>query len=201
MSAQSINHSDNSMARPRSEDKRNAILSAAMNVIAEQGESAPTSRIAKLAGVAEGTLFTYFSTKDELLNHLYLHLKAELRDAIVKDYPWAESLKNQSHHAWVAYVDWGFREKKKRKVLSQLSTSDRISAHCKEQGMQTFADIGATIHDGIAKGLLRNYPIVFLLAILGSLADITIDFMTREPDQAEQYCNSGYEAFWNAIST
>ena len=188
------------MARPRSEDKRNAILTAAMNIIAEQGESAPTARIAKLAGVAEGTLFTYFSTKDELLNYLYLHLKTELREAIMKNYPWAESLKNQSRHSWQAYVDWGFSERKKRKVLSQLATSDRISTHCKELGLQTFADIGATIHDSIGKGLLRNYPPMFLLAMMGSLADISIDFMTREPDQAERYCEAGFEAFWNAIS-
>jgi AcrR family transcriptional regulator len=51
------------MARPRSEDKRNAILEAATEVVAEQGVSAPTARIAKRAGVAEGTLFTYFENK------------------------------------------------------------------------------------------------------------------------------------------
>ena len=55
------------MARPKSEDKRNAILAAATEVISEQGIGAPTSRIAKVAGVAEGTLFTYFESKDELL--------------------------------------------------------------------------------------------------------------------------------------
>jgi len=44
------------MARPKSEDKRNAILAAAIPVIAEQGVGAPTAKIAQLAGVAEGTL-------------------------------------------------------------------------------------------------------------------------------------------------
>jgi hypothetical protein len=44
------------MARPRSEDKRNAILNPATQVIAVDGVSAPTARIAKIAGVAEGTL-------------------------------------------------------------------------------------------------------------------------------------------------
>ena len=43
------------MARPRSEDKRNAILSAATQVIAAEGAS------------------------DELLNELYVQLKSELR--------------------------------------------------------------------------------------------------------------------------
>ena len=48
------------MARPKSEDKRNAILDAATRVFAESGLSAaPTSEISKQAGVAEGTLFTY----------------------------------------------------------------------------------------------------------------------------------------------
>src|SRR5579864_320739 len=75
------------MARPRSEDKRNAILAAAAQVIAEQGIGAPTARIARLAGVAEGTLFTYFDTKDELLNQLYLEIKAELREAMMATYP------------------------------------------------------------------------------------------------------------------
>jgi hypothetical protein len=40
------------MARPRSEDKRNAILDAAIQVIAVEGVSAPTAKIAKMAGVA-----------------------------------------------------------------------------------------------------------------------------------------------------
>jgi AcrR family transcriptional regulator len=45
------------MARPRSEDKRNAILEAATRVIVTQGLSAPTALIAEQAGVANGSLF------------------------------------------------------------------------------------------------------------------------------------------------
>lgn len=54
------------MARPRSEDKRQTILRAAIQLFAEEGLNAPTARIAKLAGVAEGTVFTYFTNKDGL---------------------------------------------------------------------------------------------------------------------------------------
>ena len=44
------------MARPLSEDKRTAILDAATEVVAMLGVSAQTAKIAKGAGVAEGTL-------------------------------------------------------------------------------------------------------------------------------------------------
>ena len=75
------------MARPLSEDKRTAILEAATEVVATLGLSAPTAKIAKGAGVAEGTLFTYFANKDELLNRLYLELKMDLRDAMMTGLP------------------------------------------------------------------------------------------------------------------
>ena len=51
------------MARPKDPEKHRAILDAAVEEIAETGLGAPTAKIAKRAGIAEGTLFTYFATK------------------------------------------------------------------------------------------------------------------------------------------
>jgi len=76
------------VARPKSEDKRNAILNTAIRLFAERGlTAAPTSEISKQAGVAEGTLFTYFKTKDDLINALYREIKLELADAMMSDFP------------------------------------------------------------------------------------------------------------------
>ena len=61
------------MAAPKSQDKRNAIMEAATRVIAAQGLGAPTMKIAE---EANGSLFTYFDSKTELFNPLYLELKA-----------------------------------------------------------------------------------------------------------------------------
>ena len=188
------------MARPRSEDKRNAILAAATQVIAEQGIGAPTARIAKLAGVAEGTLFTYFDTKDELLNQLYLEIKAELRDAMMAHYPKAASLQKRTRHVWETYVDWGVAHPQRRRAMAQLSVSDRISEHARAAGMLGFADVNMMIEENIAKGALRDHPPAFVAAIMGSLAETTMDFISRDPAQAERYRNAGFEAFWHAIA-
>jgi AcrR family transcriptional regulator len=73
-----------SVARPKSEDKRNAILDAATGVLPTVVlTAAPTSEISKLAGVAEGTLLTYFKTKDDLINALDREIKLELADAMI----------------------------------------------------------------------------------------------------------------------
>ncbi|MCT2736163.1 helix-turn-helix transcriptional regulator, partial [Salmonella enterica subsp. enterica serovar Heidelberg] len=57
------------MARPKSEDKKQALLEAATQAIAQSGIAASTAVIARNAGVAEGTLFRYFATKDELIGN------------------------------------------------------------------------------------------------------------------------------------
>ncbi|ETE51884.1 HTH-type transcriptional repressor Bm3R1 [Salmonella enterica subsp. enterica serovar Infantis str. 119944] len=64
------------MARPKSEDKKQALLEAATQAIAQSGIAASTAVIARNAGVAEGTLFRYFATKDELINHVVFAFKA-----------------------------------------------------------------------------------------------------------------------------
>ena len=51
------------MARPLSEEKREAILEAAAELVAQMGTGASTANIAKAAGVAEGTLFTISGRK------------------------------------------------------------------------------------------------------------------------------------------
>jgi AcrR family transcriptional regulator len=47
------------VARPKSEDKKQALLEAATAAFAQSGIAASTSAIARSAGVAEGTLFRY----------------------------------------------------------------------------------------------------------------------------------------------
>src|SRR5580700_2335073 len=107
------------MARPLSEDKRTAILDAATEAVAVLGVSAPTAKIAKGAGVAEGTLFTYFTNKDELLNRLYLELKMDLRDAVITGYPAGKGLLERCRHFWDRYIGWGAAHPLKRRAIRQ----------------------------------------------------------------------------------
>src|ERR1700737_5344054 len=120
------------MARPLSEEKRTAILEATAEVVAMLGVSAPTAKIAKDAGGAEGTLFTYFANKDELLNRLYLELKMDLRDAMMTSYPAGKSLIDRNRHVWDRYIGWGSAHPLKRRAMRQLVVSARITEESKK---------------------------------------------------------------------
>src|ERR1700722_10232339 len=145
------------MARPRSEDKRNAILDAATRLFAERGlTAAPTSEISKLAGVAEGTLFTYFQTKDDLVNALYRELKLELADAMMSDFPRKKSVGTRLRHVWDRYVNWGIANPKQRKVLAQLTVSEVLTKESRDAGSAPFVEFQAMIRDAFERRALRN---------------------------------------------
>src|ERR1700689_907423 len=93
------------MARPKSDEKRSSILEAATRVIFTHGLSAPTAMIAQEAGVANGSLFTYFETKADLFNQLYLELKAEMASAALEGLPVKAELRDQIFHIWVNWMD------------------------------------------------------------------------------------------------
>ena len=58
--------------RKRTDDKRERILRAAVKVFAKKGFYASrVSEIAKAAGVADGTIYLYFDSKDDLLESLF----------------------------------------------------------------------------------------------------------------------------------
>ena len=94
------------MPRPKSDEKRSTILEAATRVIVSQGLSAPTAGIAKEAGIANGSLVTYFETKTDLFNDLYLELKKEMPFAAAKNLPEGAELREQFFHLWQNWMNW-----------------------------------------------------------------------------------------------
>ena len=122
------------MARPKSEDKRNAILSAATHVFADRGLGAPTSAISQAAGVAEGTLFTYFPTKDELINALYCEIKLELADAMMSNFPRRAGIRSRFQHVWDRYVTWGVDNPEQQKVLQQMTVWSGLTEESTQAG-------------------------------------------------------------------
>ena len=65
--------------------------------------------IAKEAGIANGSLFTYFETKSELFNQLYLELKQEMASVAMKDFPAEAELREQFFHIWRNWGNWAVR--------------------------------------------------------------------------------------------
>ncbi len=188
------------MARPKSENKRDAILSAAMQVFAEHGLAAPTAAISRAAGVAEGTLFTYFQTKDELVNALYREIKLQLANALMSGFARKKDARSKLQHIWDSFINWGIANPDQRNVLAQLMVSGKLTEESKAVGAAPFAEIEVVARDAIARGVVRDLPMEFFTAIMEALAAATMELMAKNPAGAARYRKFGFEVLWNGIA-
>jgi AcrR family transcriptional regulator len=190
------------VARPKSENKRNAILDAATRLFAERGlAAAPTSEISRRADIAEGTLFTYFRTKDDLINSLYREIKLELADAMMSDFPRKKNVRTRLRHVWDRYVNWGIANPKQRKVLAQLQVSEVLTKESRDAGSAPFVEFQTMIRDAIDGRVFRNdLPVELISKSLAALVEATIDLTASNPSKANKYRDSGFQVFWAGIT-
>lgn len=189
-----------SMARPRSEEKQKAIFAAATHVIATHGMSAPTAMIAKEAGVSNGTLFAYFETKADLLNRLYVGLKAEMSTAALDGLPTEGDIRTQMFHMWSHLLRWATSCPEKRRTLAHLSVSDDITSGSRQNAIDEIADVIQLVERARENGPMRDAPLGFIAALMTSLLDATIDYMIQDPANSDKHCTAAFDAFWRMIA-
>jgi AcrR family transcriptional regulator len=169
-------------------------------MIADDGIGASTAKIAKAAGVAEGSLFRYFPDKDTLLNELYVAMKLDMRATTVTGFPETGSLRSRVQYIWNAYIDWGIQSPAKRKTMAQLGVSDKITEHSKLQGRAGMENAVKAMVQLTARGKLRGLSLTFAADLMVAMAETTIASMTVSPADAKRYRDIGFEAFWSAAA-
>ena len=88
-------------------EKRQLIINAAVEVIAEHGyHGAQVSRIAKQAGVADGTIYRYFKNKDDILFGMFEYKVDQLMAAMEQTLTAASSPEEQLKIFVRNHVEW-----------------------------------------------------------------------------------------------
>lgn len=187
------------MARLRSPEKRSAILQATAQEIAEGGLGAPIAKIAQRAGLAEGTLFTYFINKDELLNELYVELKNEVYDKINADFPHKGNLQRRAWHIWAGYLDWAIAFPAKRKASVQLHVSDVITPETHARTAAKRDAVDATLYELEKSAGLRGLPPGFASAMMSAMQEAAMDFIAKAPKQKEELVKRTFKVLWRAL--
>jgi len=177
-------------------------MEAATRVIVAKGLSAPTATIAQEAGISNGSLFTYFETKTDLFNQLYLELKAGMAAAALEGLPAKAGLREQMFHLWSNWMDWAMSNPEKRRAMAQLDVSDEITPATRAAAHKNknMAGIAELLERSRASGPMREAPKGFVVAIMNSMAEATMDFMIRDPANAKKHCKAGFDAVWRVVA-
>ncbi len=184
-------------------DKQRDILNAALTLFVENGfHATPTSMIAKKAGVANGTLFHYYSTKDELIVALYTEIKTGLAKCVLAGDTEAETMKDKWKRYYTTAIEWGVDNPKEFRFTQQFISSPymgMVSDELKKQGQLT-TDL---IKEGIKKKILKaNEPELLNTILIGSVYAVNqyiMDSKLAYPER-KKVINKSFDMLWGMMA-
>ncbi|HEM8293824.1 MULTISPECIES: TetR/AcrR family transcriptional regulator [Providencia] len=188
------------MARPLSSQKYTALINATISTLAENGLSATTANIAKRAKVAVGTLFTYFPTKEQLFNDVYLLLKSDMAERLVTGYPKNADVHTQIKHVWSGYTEWALKNPNGKRVLRLLSVSELLTPETLAKTPEPLVLIDQMFTQAIKDNLLVSDEKDFIYNIFQNISDATSEQIEKQPERKDALLQLGFEIMWKAIS-
>ncbi len=156
------------MSRPRiDQDKREAILAAALDLFVERGfHGTSVPSVAEHAGVAAGTIYHYFPSKDALVNVLFKQWKGAMSAEVLRDFPVDGSPREQFRTVWDRMATFALEHRKEVAFLElhhHASYLDEESRRIEHQ----ILDFGvAMVERAQASEALKTLPASFLMELV-----------------------------------
>ncbi|QYJ74619.1 TetR/AcrR family transcriptional regulator [Shewanella sp. FJAT-52076] len=188
----------------RGTDKRYQILTAALRLFNGQGfHGTSTASIAKAAGVATGTLFHHFPSKEALLETLFLTVKQEFADSLAAMAMLEGTLEDRARQLWFGAIDWALENPDKQQFFQQFSMSVEIPLSLREQAMQGILGfIGVMIAEGQTSGALVRLPLPLMLENCHGQYLAATRFFLDHPDLGNDagHREASFRLFWHAMA-
>jgi AcrR family transcriptional regulator len=185
-------------------EKKQQLLEASIDLFAKEGFwNTPTARIAKHAGVATGTLFNYFPSKDALIDAVYLHLKHTWIQYIMAGYPEQADVKRCLGHIWFRHIDWSVRNPVYYTLKQQLALSNLLSAETLNRQTEELSSVYHLIQSGFDAGLFKASSIEHFTNLMLAELDATVRYVLTHDlrDMAlTQVIAISFDIFWDGVT-
>jgi AcrR family transcriptional regulator len=164
------------------EARRKEIVEAAKEVFFEYGfQSATMEQIAKRVELSKGTLYLYFSSKEELYVTVFMEGLDELNRFLGEAAESADGWENRLRAIGKAYYRFYCEQKKFFEILFFIQHGASIAQkvpeplfeECRTKGFECLFHISRTVGEGMAEGEIRQGdPMEIAIASWGSITGI-----------------------------
>lgn len=196
-----LNRPATATAPQKIEDKREAILQAALELFAEQGfYGTAVPEIATRAKVAAGTIYRYFENKEALVNALFVRYKTQLGATLMSDFPFIESPRAQLHHFCLRAIDFARKEPLAFKFLEAHHHGAYLDAKSREVEEQVLAPARQFFANTERLKVTRAAPAEALAAIVwGSIVCVVRAGWEGRLELTDKLATLVEDAIWDAI--
>jgi AcrR family transcriptional regulator len=189
------------MRAPETTDKRELILEAALRLFAERTfAGCPVPLVAEEAGVATGTIYRYFPSKEALVNALYQRWKGEMKRRLLDDRPEAASAREEFHLWWASLCDFVQHYPVAFEFLEMHHHEPYLDDESRALAAEVdLAAIGLA-ERGQAMGEIRDLPAPLLIALVFGAFTGVVRGMTAYPDYFDRDAlDQAESAAWDLV--
>lgn len=182
-------------------DKRAAILGAALRLIPRQGfHATPVSQIAEEAGVAAGSIYRYFPSKEVLLSELYLQLKQELYQAMGGAMPAGVPFEAHFKRVWLNTFAYFIEHPDAFGFMEHYASSPLLTEETRRAGIKTIQPFIEAFQRAQAEGCIQELPLEVLFSfVYGPLFSLARKHLAGQQEMTSDLCRQAAHAAWCAI--
>ncbi len=185
-------------------NKKDLLINAALKLFVDNGfHGTATSKIAQEAGVANGTLFQYFKTKDELIIALYIHIKDELADFINKNTKENAEFKETIKSQVLSSLYWALDNSIKFRFIQQFHSSPYIGQVEQEVIQKQVEPHLTLIQKGIKQGVLKPLPADLVYSLMSNQVFGLYQFLTSKKlskARQKETIETIFEMLWDMLT-
>ena len=161
----------------KSQIKRNALVKATISLVNNNGfHATPMSKIAKMANVSPATIYLYFENKQDLVNQVYIEVKAAFSSFAFRDYDKNMTVEAGFEKIWKNIAGYKLKEVDQALFLSQCDNTPMIDEESRQEGLKHLEPLLELWERGKKEGSIKPmspyllytftiYPISFLVNI------------------------------------
>jgi len=180
-------------------DKREAILAAALRLVARLGlHNAPMSAVAREAGVAAGTLYLYFPSKEAMINALYLELLEDRDRSMRPDSTGSAgptpAARDGLWSFWHGLARWHLDRPEASNFAKQCQASGILTEETREIERRKHAEGLASFEQAVAMGYLRDMSLhVFWALAVGPITQLAQMSDARELEITDEVLRTTFD--------
>jgi len=149
--------------KPKDDEKLRAIAEATFSLVEKTGLSGLTmAGIAREAGLATGTLYVYFKSKEELMVALYEQAKTTTTASLMHGDDPKAPFRSRFRHMWTNWLDHRLTHYAQVVFLEQYYNSPWFSEESRNLSARLIRDWVALIESAKAQQILKDVPTVLL---------------------------------------
>lgn len=181
--------------------KREDILMATLDLIIEEGlQSVTFAKIFKQANVGSGTVYNYFSNKEDLVNELFKQISIHMSEFILESHDPAITVYERFKSFLYRMADFAIKYPKELQFKENYYHSPYISEEYRVMANSTMNEISSIILEGQKQGIIREMNVMMCCQIAhGLILSVIKGFLNGKYPLSEVEIQQTIEACWKAI--